>query len=137
MIWKIRPYLSVMCMSKYSWRYCQPLNQQIHLLFNNFRERGSYDANTYAFDDRYFAEQMTNVAIANVPCSNPLVYLPKNHTSFDRLDLIPMYKKSSQFQVEAIALLECTTPIPSEYDLWITHPLLFLIIWLLNIFLFK
>ena len=84
---------------------------------NHFRERGSYDANTYAFDDRYFAEQMTNVAIANVPCSNPLVYLPKNHTSFDRLDLIPMYKKSSQFQVEAIALLECTTPIPSEYDL--------------------
>ena len=83
--------------------------------YKNFRKRGSFDANAYAFDDRYFAEQMTTVAIANVPCSNPLVFLPKNHTSFDKLDLIPAYKKSSQFQVEAIASLECTTPMPTEY----------------------
>ena len=79
-----------------------------------YSKRGSYDAHAYAFDDRYFAEQETNVAIANVPCSNPLVYLPKNHTSFDRIDLIPTYKKSSQFQVEAVALVECTSPIPTE-----------------------
>ena len=44
------------------------------------------------------------------------MYLPKNQTSFDKLDLIPSFKISDTFKYQAIVTCVCNETVPSHIE---------------------
>ena len=68
----------------------------------------------FGFDSRHYAEFYYLVTVLKLPCLNPLVYIPKNFTTFDKIEAIPKFTKSEQLQFEGIAVLICTEPMQSR-----------------------
>ena len=79
-----------------------------YLLAYDYGNWEEYEVTVFGFDRRYYAERKIISTVTNFPCSNPVVYLPLNFTSFERQELIPSFKKSEEFQFEAFVDANCT-----------------------------
>jgi hypothetical protein len=64
-----------------------------------FAKRGLYRMLVYGYDERYYAEANLELTIFKSNCMAPVVWIPKNQTSFAVWEAIPMIWKSKPFQV--------------------------------------
>ena len=81
-----------------------------------FRSRGVYNVHAFAFDIRHYTEISVPVTIFRIPCTNPQVFLPKNQTSFDKIDLIPSYKISDSFKNQAVVFIQCNETMATSTE---------------------
>ena len=93
--------------------FIDSVKKQFH--FNHkYMKRGLFTVTVTGFDERSYAEQSLDITIFRKPCKVPKVWLPVNHTSWDRPEQIPYSYKSKQYQVVAMAFLECNVTVETQ-----------------------
>ena len=96
--------------------YVFSLKKSNHFIDFFFRSRGVYNVHAFAFDIRHYTEIFVPVTIFRIPCTNPQVFLPKNQTSFDKMDLIPSYKISDSFKNQAVVSIQCNETMATSTE---------------------
>ena len=96
--------------------YVFSLKKSNHFIDFFFRSRGVYNVHAFAFDIRHYTEIFVPVTIFRIPCTNPQVFLPKNQTSFAKMDLIPSYKISDSFKNQAVVSIQCNETMATSTE---------------------
>ena len=79
-----------------------------------YSKRGNYEVYVLAFDELRFAETSLPISIFRMDCKVPSVWIPDNHTSWDKWDAVPMIWRSKAFQIQAASSIECNGTVPIE-----------------------
>lgn len=81
---------------------------------HKYEKRGQYEVHAYGFDHRNFAESYLDITVFRMYCSMPLVWIPDNHTSFERPETIPKIWRSKGFLKQAFSSIKCNKTTPTR-----------------------